>query len=398
MTLEISPAEYKRRTALVVDEMKERKLDAFIFWSSLNVLYLTGFSFIATERPLCMILDKDGNRTMFVPRLEVEHALECAGVDDAVSYPDYPGQVHPIKVLAEFIRSNGYHLGSLGSDAAGYSSSWGYVGPTLAEVLPEANITIVKGLLEKPRLVKSQDEIGVIRQSCVWGNLAHALLQEYSKPGATENEITMKASLDATLAMIKTLGAKYKPMSTSRVGTSANAWFRGQIGPNGAKPHAITTNAVLKLGDVLVTGARALVGGYYSELERTMFVGEPDAEQRRLFYLMKEAQDIAFDNIRPGRKCSDVDREVTAFYEKNNIMGYWRHHTGHGMGIQAHEAPFLDVGDDTLIQPGMILSVEPGLYVTGIGGFRHSDTVLVTETGIECLTYYPRDLESLICG
>ncbi len=398
MILEISAAEYKKRTDMVTEEMKQRKADAFIFWSTTNVLYLTGFSFIPTERPVCMILDKDGSKTMFVPRLEVEHALECAGVDDAVSYPDYPGEVHPMQSVAEFLRSKKYHAGSLLSDAAGYSSSWGYVGPTLAEVMPEANLTIVKGILEKARLVKSCDEIEIIRQSCVWGNLAHTLLQEYSMPGATENEITMRASLDATLAMIKTLGNKYKPMSTSRVGTSANAWFRGQIGPNGAKPHAITTNAVLKPGDVLVTGARALVGGYYSELERTMFVGEPDAEQKRLFYLMKEAQDIAFENIRPGRKCSDVDRAVTAFFEKNNIMEYWRHHTGHGMGIQAHEAPFLDVGDDTVIQPGMILSVEPGLYVPGIGGFRHSDTVLVTETGIECLTYYPRDLESLICG
>jgi len=89
---------------------------------------------------------------------------------------------------------------------------------------------------------------------------------------------------------------------------------------------------------------------------------------------------------------------VSAFYEKHSLWDYWRHHTGHALGLLGHEAPFFDVADDTVIKPGMVFSVEPGLYVMGLGGFRHSDTILVTETGIEMLTYYPRDLESLICG
>ena len=119
--------------------------------------------------------------------------------------------------------------------------------------------------------------------------------------------------------MIKTLGPLYHPASLGRTGASAG--FRGQIGPNSALPHAMTINAVLKPGDILVTGASASVAGYNSELERTMFVGEPDEEKKRFFKLMKEAQEVAFDNIRPGRKCSDVDVAVQEFYEKNNLWG-----------------------------------------------------------------------------
>jgi len=158
----------------------------------------------------------------------------------------------------------------------------------------------------------------------------------------------------------------------------------------------MTTNAVLREGDVLVTGAAAEVGGYLSELERTMILGHPTDEQARLFYLMIGAQELAFAEIRPGRRCSDVDRAVRRYYEENGIMDYWRHHTGHSIGYGMHEAPFFDTGDDTVIEQGMVFTVEPGIYIPGLAGFRHSDTVLVTQGGIEILTEYPRGIESLI--
>jgi len=146
---------------------------------------------------------------------------------------------------------------------------------------------------------------------------------------------------------------------------------------------------------VLVTGATADVGGYWAELERTMIVGRPTEEQRRYFELMLAAQELAFSQIKPGRRCRDVDRAVRAFFAKEGIQGYWLHHTGHALGIRMHESPFFDIGDDTVIEPGMVFSVEPGIYIPGFAGFRHSDTVVVTEDGIELLTHYPRDLADL---
>ena len=90
-----------------------------------------------------------------------------------------------------------------------------------------------------------------------------------------------------------------------------------------------------------------------------------------------------------------MDQAVRAYYEKNNLMAYWKHHSGHAIGLRYHEGPFLDLGDQTELAPGMVFTVEPGLYVPNLGGFRHSDTVAITEEGIEIMTYYPRDLESL---
>lgn len=396
LQLGISKAEYRNRISAVQSMMKEKGLDAFVFWNATSVFYLSGFAFIATERPMCLILGKDGRRTMFVPRLEVEHAQETREIDRVESYLEYPTEKHPMQVLAGKLEEMGLGKARLGADADGYGSPQGYKGPKLSEALPGGAVTVLRDLIEKIRTVKSQEEIALIRESAKWGNLAHALLQEYSLPGRNENEVSMRASLEATAMMIRTLGKSYSAQSSGRSGASAG--FRGQIGPNSALPHAININAVLQRGDVLVTGAGSSVAGYGSELERTMFVQEVSEEKKRLFDYMKESQEIAFEAIRPGRKCSDVDKAVRAFFDKESLWEYWRHHTGHALGLLGHEAPFFDIGDDTLIEPGMVFSVEPGLYVPGLGGFRHSDTVAVTATGIEFLTYYPRDLKDLMTG
>jgi Xaa-Pro aminopeptidase len=194
--------------------------------------------------------------------------------------------------------------------------------------------------------------------------------------------------------MLDAIGEVYRAQSFLFSG--AGAGYRGQIGRNSAIPHALAGNIVFQAGDVLVTGASAPVWGYLSELERTMFLGEPNSEQRRMFEHMKALQEVAFDAIRPGARCSDVDTAVRAYFDENDLMPYWRHHTGHAIGLRYHEGPFLDTGDHTEIRPGMVFTVEPGLYTPELGGFRHSDTVLVTSDGIEILTYYPRDLESLV--
>lgn len=396
LQLGISKQEYSKRVSAVQDAMKDKGLDAFVFWNGTSVFYLAGFAFIATERPMCLILGNGGKRTMFVPRLEVEHAREAPEVDAVIHYLEYPAEKHPMRVLAEKLEEMGLGKASLGADGEGYGSPQGYKGPRLSEVLPGAKVTVIRDLVEKMRMVKSREEITLIRESARWGNLAHVLLQEYSLPGRTENEVSMRASLEATTMMIKTLGRSYAAQSSGRSGASAG--FRGQIGANSALPHAITINAVLRRGDVLVTGAGASVAGYGSELERTMFVQEVSDEKKRFFDHMMTTQEIAFEAIRPGRKCSDVDEAVRAHFDKHNLWECWRHHTGHALGLLGHEAPFFDTGEDTVIEPGMVFSVEPGLYVPGLGGFRHSDTIAVTQTGIEFLTYYPRELKDLITG
>ncbi|MCL6452366.1 MAG: Xaa-Pro peptidase family protein [Alicyclobacillus sp.] len=392
--LVITREERAARRARVLASMQERSLDAAVIFSPTSIFYLIGFHFIPTERPMAMIL-RASDTTLFVPRLEHEHAEQVSDALRVVSYPEYPSPVHPMQRLAELLKELGLANARLGVDSDGYGSSWGYRGPRLSQVVEGATVVPEVGAwIEEMRMCKSPAELALIRESCRWGNLAHVLLQRYSKPGAREIDISMRATQEATAAMIDTLGPIYRPAGSA----SASAGFRGQIGPNSALPHAVTVNATLRAGDTLVTGAGADIYGYHSELERTMFVGEPNAEQRRFFELMLGAQNLAISLIRPGIPCKEVEQEMQRYYQEHDIVAYTRHHTGHNIGLQGHEMPFLDLGDDTILQPGMLFTIEPGLYVNGLGGFRHSDTVVVTETGVEVLTYYPRNLDALICG
>jgi Xaa-Pro aminopeptidase len=194
--------------------------------------------------------------------------------------------------------------------------------------------------------------------------------------------------------MLEALGESYGGQQASSDGASAG--YRGQIGRRSSWAHAVAHNIAFQPGDVLVTETSAPIWGYHAELERAMIIGAPTDEMRRLFDHTVAAQRVAFDALRPGVTCADVDNTVLRYFEDNDLLPHWGQHTGHAIGLRNHEAPFLDIGDHTPIEPGMVFTIEPGLYAGDAGGFRHSDTVLVTPDGIDILTDYPSNIESLI--
>jgi Xaa-Pro aminopeptidase len=355
-------------------------------------MYLSGFAFAPTERPIGLAIAADGTSVLFVPRLEVEHAEAYAHVDRVVSYPEYPGRKHPMFALVEELRRLGLRSRFAG-DGDGYPKVMGYRGPRLSE-LSGAEFVPLDDDLERMMQVKSDAEVALIRESARWGALAHRYLQEFTRVGRSETEVEDAAAARANNELLAAYAGSYRPMSWGRSGPHAN--YRGQIGAHGALPHSLTTNAIFQPGDTLVTGASCPMFGYWSELERTMFMGEPNGVQRRYFGHMLALQDLAIDACRPGRTCASVDEAVQAYVAEHGLRDAWRHHVGHNIGLRYHEGPFLDVGDATMMEPGMLFTVEPGLYVPGLGGFRHSDTILVTDADPEFLTDYPRDLESLI--
>src|SRR2546423_872209 len=218
-------------------------------------------------------------------------------------------------------------------------------------------------------------------------------LQEYTRVGVTEAEVSLRAGQEATLAMLEALGDSFGGQLGSADGVKAG--YRGQIGRRSSWAHAIAHNIEFQEGDVLVSETGAPIWGYNAELERALVIGRPTDAMRRLFDHAVAAQQVAFDALRPGVTCADVDGAVLRYFETNDLLPYWRQHTGHAIGLRNHEAPFLDIGDDTAIEPGMVFTIEPGVYDAQIGGFRHSDTVAVTDDGIDILTDYPRDIESL---
>ncbi|WP_100010185.1 M24 family metallopeptidase [Lentibacillus sediminis] len=392
MLLAIPNEELKIRQEKFFAKLNERNCEAAVVFSVTDIFYLTGFHFHATERPMGILVDPNQRIHLFVPALEHEHAEEYGAIDFVHSYPEYPGTKHPMAYFKEVMAEYGFEGKTIGYDSIGYGSPNGYRGPGIDTLIGAKEFVSIHGLVEEMRFVKSANEIELIKESCRWGNLAHRLLQKYTKAGLSEIEITSKASTEATMAMIETLGPDYKPH-----GKTAYAIFRGQIGPESAFPHAVTQNAIMSKGDTLVTGAASDVFGYHSELERTMFVEEVSKEQEKYFNYMYEAQNVAFSAIKAGVSYASVEEKVQDYFKEEGITHLTKHHTGHNIGLLGHEAPFFDLGDKSLLEPGMVVTVEPGIYVRGLGGFRHSDTVLVTEDGIEMLTYYPRDLASLIC-
>ena len=391
-SIAIAPEEHRARCDALLARVADEGLSGVVLFDPYYVLYFAGFAFAPTERPIAFLLGADATRALVVPRLEVEHAEAKATFDRVEQYDEYPGEPRAEGAIERALAALGLS-GKIGADQDGYPWILGYRGPTLSE-LSGATVVRVAAEIEEQMAVKSGAEIALIRESVRWGHLAHRLLQRYTKPGVTETEVEQRASAEATFAMLDAIGEIYRAQSFFRSG--AHAGYRGQIGRNSAIPHALAGNIVFEKGDVLVTGASAPMWGYLSELERTMFVGEPTADQERMFGHMKALQEIAFDAIRPGALCSDVDKAVRAYFAHHDLFAHWRHHTGHAIGLRYHEGPFLDTGDHTEIRPGMVFTVEPGLYAPDLGGFRHSDTVLVTDDGIEILTYYPRDLESLV--
>lgn len=396
MLLAIPRAELLQRQAALRARLAEQAVDCAVLFSVTDIFYLTGFHFIPTERPMCFFIDPAGKTHMFVPALEHEHTALHAAVEHVHSYPEYPGLRHPMEYLRDALTAHSFGGKRIGLDADGYGSPMGYQGPRVSELIDGKEFVSLFGWVQQARAIKSANEIELIKESLRWSHLAHRLLQNDAKAGVDALEIESKASQEASMAMLQALGPGFK--SYGGYGTSALAIFRGQVGPMSALPHAVTQSIVLKKGDTLVTGADATVFGYHSELERTMFVQDVTPEQERYFNLMVEAQNVAFRTIRAGIPASTVEKEVQRFFQDSGVTHLTRHHTGHALGLLNHEAPFFDLGDHTILQAGMVFSVEPGIYVEGLGGFRHSETILVKEDGMEQLTYYPRDLASLICG
>ncbi|MHA3964513.1 MAG: M24 family metallopeptidase, partial [Candidatus Thorarchaeota archaeon SMTZ1-45] len=234
----------------------------------------------------------------------------------------------------------------------------------------------------------------LMRESSKWADRVHRYLQEYTEVGANEIDVTIKASTQGSHDMMTEIGGEYHPTGFSMF--PAIAVYRGQIGPNSYFPHALSKGLVFKKGDTLVTGASSEVYGVQSELERTMFMGEPSNRQRELFEAMLAAQNAALDAAGPGVYCSDVDQAARQAFKNKGVIHLVRHHTGHALGMEGHERPFLDKGSEDVLEPGMIFSCEPGIYEKGLGGFRHSDTFVVTDDGIDVLTKYPGNIESLI--
>ena len=388
MATRLPDAEFDDRIEAVRDRLVETDADAATWFGATSIEYLTGFHHIQTERPVVLAVTAD-RIEITVPRLEVERVEPNPRIDTVHHYFDYPGG-DPIGVAVEML--DGLDADAVASDADGAPGVMGYEGPSLSEFVDVES----QSWVDRLRWEKSDAEVDLIRESATWANLGHRYLADFSEPGAHPATVSQRASMEASRAMLDTLGDTY----SVRVRGDGPVHAGYISGSETALPHGHTPNERLSEGDVLVTGATANVDGYRSELERTMFVGEYSDEQEHYFELMLEAQRLAIDALGPGVPVAEVDAVVWEYFEEQGVTDLAQHHVGHNIGLGAHEPPYIDRGwgehvdsEDAVMAPGQVYTIEPGLY-TDEYGYRHSDTVAITDSGTETLTHFPRDIDS----
>ena len=358
------------------ERLREHAPDGFVLFTPDAIRYFTDFWFLSNERPIAYAELPDGESFVFVPEFEVERTRAEASFARVESYPEYPGLEHPLVALAKLLGRRE----RLGADSDGYPGILGYAGPALSEV-SGAEVTPLGDAIESLMRIKSPAEIELIRESARWCAHAHRLLQERTRVGRSEAEVSLEVQQEATLAMLR--AGEYGQLGSA---DGVKAGWRGQIGRRSGWAHAIAHDIRFEAGDLLVTETGAPVWGYKAELERGLVIGEPSDRVKWMFEHVVASQQAAFDAFAGAKTCADVDGAVMRYFEQHDLLPYWRQHTGHGTGLRDHEAPFLDVGDETRLEPGMVFTVEPGIYDSEVGGLRHSDTVVVTEDGVRNMT------------
>lgn len=371
----------------VMRAVREAGLDALVVLTPANTYYVSGFRAITYSRPVMVVLADEP--TLIIPELEYTHAQERSQISRIRTYSDMAlGGLSGKSTfqLAADLCVETLHESNLRGRRVGYESTGVTVdGFEYLAGAWGAPLTPVKGIVERLRMVKDPDELTFIRVGCELAELGMRIEVEASTAGMSEIEITAMGNA----AMLVEASRRHPALNIT-------AGSRPVSGDKTVLPHSIPSGKRLAPGDVVIHGTGCVTNGYYSEDERTIFVGDPTPEQRTVFDVMLRAQLAAIDAIRPGRPCKDVDRAARQVIEQAGYGDAFIHRTGHGMGIDVHEPPFFAASDETIIAPGMVMSVEPGIYIPGLGGFRHSDTIFVTEEGCEVVTEFPKTLPEVI--
>ncbi|TDV54979.1 M24 family metallopeptidase [Actinophytocola oryzae] len=365
----------------------EAGLDAVLTDDPEDVAYLTGFFHHPGERPVAVWLDTDGRCFLLLPELEREHAQIQHAVAELVSYPEYPGVTPPFSVLAGAV--------GLGRRRAGHTTSMSYsrlhaAGTALStvELVPTDLVTVA-------RYVKHPVEIALHQEAA---RITDLMLSSgawlVAEAVATGGQFPSEAELAAHVTKVgtSTMYAEHDDV----IVVSPLAGGLVYAGENSVYPHGLPSGYRLRPGDTFQLSLGCAVGGRFVEGERTFVLGEPSVDQRRYHDTVRRAQEVGGQAIKPGAECRSANAVCLEVIREAGLGRFLRHRQGHGIGLGMHEPPWLEDGDATLLEPGMIVSNEPGIYVPGHAGYRISDSMLVTEGGSRPLTSFPRSLDDCV--
>lgn len=359
---------YRTRLRAVQQAAAAEGIDAVLVTPGPDLRYLTGYEAVPLERLTCLVLPSAGDPIMVVPGLEVLAATASPIGALGLSLHAWGETDDPVRLVA-----------SLLPDAVTIALDdhmWAEKVLRLRAAMPGAQQVVAGPVIHPLRMRKDAAEIAALRMAGAAIDAVHAEVAGLLWPGRTEREVGRDIA-ERILA----------------VGHVSVDFVIVASGPNGASPHHEVSDRVIEVGDpVVVDIGGSMPDGYCSDSTRTYSVGEPAAVYREWFEVLENAQQASCAAIGPGVACEAIDEAGRAVLRDAGLGDLFIHRTGHGIGLETHEEPYIVKGNALRLEPGMAFSVEPGFYETGRFGARIEDIVICTETGFESVNSRPRGL------
>jgi Xaa-Pro aminopeptidase len=342
-------------------------LDALLLTPGADLRYITGYDAKQLERLTCLAIPADGEPILVVPRLELAAAEASAAAGLGLELIPWEETEDPYALIA----------GRLGPvRAVGLADQmWALMVLRLRDALPGARQVLASAALRELRMRKNPAEVAALREAGAAIDRVHARVPGWLKAGRTEREV-------GTLIAEAILAEGHVQVDFVIVGS----------GPNAASPHHEVSDRVLQPGDAVVVDIGGMMpSGYRSDCTRTYAIGEPPADFLAYYRVLRDAQEAACAAVRPGLPAEAVDAAAREPIIRAGYGADFIHRTGHGIGLESHEDPYIVAGNAEPLAPGMAFSIEPGIY-PGPNGARIEDIVVCTEDGCERLNQAPRDL------
>lgn len=361
----------KKRLEKLNEEVLANGLDGVALVPGPNMTYFSGIGAHLSERPIVLFLPVDDEPAIIIPRLEAAKA-RAAGIPEEriFAWSDEEGYTGAFQRACAYLELADYLLGVESLHMRVLESE------LLRRYAPGLQTTHADPILLTLRSVKDADEVAAMERAvAIAEDAMHALLPRI-QVGMTEKQVA--ALLTQELLTRGADSIAFGPIVAA--------------GPNSASPHAVPTNRPLREGDLLVIDWGVFVDDYPSDITRSFAVGEIEPELRRIYNAVKLANQQGKAAARPGVTGQEVDRAAREVIEEAGYGEFFIHRTGHGLGLEVHEAPDMVATNTTPLAPGNVFTVEPGIYLTGRGGVRIEDNVVITADGARSLTTFPREL------
>lgn len=365
----MEPLYLKRQQRLIAD-LQKRGMEKMLIGNPLNIYYLTGIMIKPYERFLALLVDAAKTEyTMIVPGLEQGIAVKEGIPELAVSDVD-----DPLEKLAGLLTN----AESLAVEMAFFPMAMG-IG--LQRRLPAVHLMDCSGMIDTQRIIKDDYEIELIHQAARYGDMILAENQAEIREGNSEKELQF--------SLLKSMAEK--------PGVSTDPFIIQVLsGMRSSNPHGGPGPEKFHKGDPVTIDYGVYYKYYWSDYCRTFFIGRPDPRLERIYRVVLEAQLAAIDRVRPGIAMQEIDLAARRIIEKAGFGEQFIHRTGHGLGLDVHEEPKITSRNEGLLEEGMVFTIEPGIYLPGLGGVRIEDDVVVTSRGAMVLNSFPKDFSDMV--